>query len=538
MKPIAVITIFFFVFAGKTQAQLMAKTFPHTSSQTVSAHAPVSDGGHLVLLTGDGNVLLRTDSDFNTLWAKKLGSDFVGLTWASALTELTDHGFLLFYHGGVIAKFDENGNPLWRNSYLPGAGGYAAPQCIEKPDGKFIAFLSYYDSFQVIQFSSDGNFEWSRTIGSPETDPMMGGKNPGFDVLPLADGSIVCSGKAESDNCFVRIDANGNMLWSVSHNIASSYNHPKTITVRDDGNILVAGSRPLAASQGFYMTLSVVDGSILWQKTVSEFVFTDAVAIGGDQYMLLAKDSDGDIFDYDQPDLILTLINGSGEVVKSKRLAGITCYANAPVFTKLGSQRFVNTSTNPGTSEGGFSLLELNSVMDFPCRATDQYIAKEAYTIPPTTGTAMLIGDLSTTEIGPGPLSFSVTDVSLSVDVKDFCYIFPPSVEIEPGNPFPTTGSGTLNEGEMGTSVTENMAQPKMLTYPNPAMQGQPITVSFDRVINGHISLTDLSGKTILQAPFSGNAYSFSTGNLAQGMYLLYCKSADGISQTVKINVE
>lgn len=525
-----------FSIVAQTHAQLFSKSFPLTGDKSVQCIMPVSDNGFVMFIReGDYSTkfwMTKTDHDLNVIWSKAMPLSGVSFFETPTILEMADGNYLLNVANRFYAFEKTSGTPLLGYSIptFTSGGSYSYNnKCMQKPDGKILVLNTWYADMKVAQMSVDGVSDWSKTLFGD--DDLSYGKCPGFDIEMCDDTTIVVSGKMGNDNCFAVLDENGNVKWTRVIDFDDTYSRPYGMCKMDDGNVLVVGVR---SEKGFIMKMSPLNGDIIWQKEVNENVFMDVIPMGGDKYMLLGCNTVSSMSFGSNTSLCL--FDGNGDLVKAVEFAGISegGYRH-PKFCVSGSKYYLFAYDSPITGLGNTHLIEFNNSLDAICSATPATMTKIAFTLPVINLGAV---NVINTPIAPMSVFTGFLEDPLTVASSEFCIPNTPDVEIVPENPYGTLGNGTLNENGMSTGVRENNQQLSVKAYPNPAMQGQPITVSFDRVINGHISLTDLSGKTILQAPFSGNAYSFSTGNLAQGMYLLYCKSADGISQTVKINVE
>lgn len=503
-------------------AQLLAKTFPYTSvsSQKVMCCAPTNDGGYIIATGGGTAALVKTDGDFNIQWAKSINPSYLTamVSTSSSLKQVADGGYLLFYSGQYLAKFDAFGNGVWRTSYSAyDPGGYSIyRKCVEKSNGKIVTLETGYENFKVVQFSSDGMMEWAKTF----TGGADVSKNPGFELLAMDDSTVIVSGKRDSDNCFARIDDNGVVLWSAVNVISGTYNHPRGMTLREDGNIMVAGLRGF---DGFIMVISAANGHIIWQKEVLNLVFDDIKYIGNDQYALLAKTGSDLVMTTD--DLALVIVDKNGELVSSRLLQEITDASDFPEFFSYNDRHFVSVISDPFGTSGGFSLLEFDSTLNFSCRGASLPFTKIATTLVPVFDGTLTCGD---GWIFPTCSALSVPDVTLDLTVAEFCDIFPPIVEVyqnEVSNVF-TNGSALITE--ISLDINQNQVEGSISIFPNPANQNSNITISFPVSDEYLMKLTDVSGKVIFTNKFVGNSSTLASQNMASGVYMLNIVSTSG----------
>ncbi len=194
-----------------------------------------SDGGYILtgFLSGLGwgaadISLVKTDANGNIQWYKIYGG--AGDDWGDYVTQTSDGGYLVtgytssYGAGGAdvyMLKTDANGTLQWTKTFgTPGDdsqpwGNYAA----NTPDGGYVVCShtngSGTGSFDFWVFRTDalGNLMWSNSYGGA-------GEESARHIEPTLDGGfIVCGystgfGAGAQDAYVVKIDANGNHLWS------------------------------------------------------------------------------------------------------------------------------------------------------------------------------------------------------------------------------------------------------------------------------------------------------------------------------------
>ncbi|HYG50316.1 MAG TPA: T9SS type A sorting domain-containing protein [Flavobacteriales bacterium] len=530
-------TVFFFVCllaVTHVRTQTIAKSFLTTGDKKVLTTKPVSDGGFLFLLSGDpaagitSPVVVKTDHEFNTVWATKITT--LGTT--NTFIQLNNGNYLLYTSHTYCIFEAATGNVLNKASFTPSwmEGGYAYNnKCIQKPNGKIVFLNTGYEDFKIFQMDLSGNIDWAKTITSD--DPISYGKCPGFDLDACDDSTIVVSGKSGNDNCFISFDDDGNVLWSRVIDFDDTYSRPYGMCKMDDGSLLVVGLR---TAKGFVMKMSPVNGDVIWQKEVNDQIFYDAIAIGSNKYALVGLNSETATFGQE---LGISIIDETGNLVNSKQLPGITEGYTNPRLAEAAGKFYTCSWYTPlsGTGPGYMHLVEFEPALNFTCNSEPLTLTKIGFTLP-----LIDLGILSVTNtlVATTPITAPTPSVSVTVPFADYCDLFPPDVEIVPENPFATNGNDPImNEGGMGTGVNE-MDMAKTTVYPNPSVNGEPVTVSFGRTVNAQLTLTDLSGQIIMKNNCAASPYMLNTTNLAKGMYILQCKAPDGLLQTLKINIE
>lgn len=175
---------------------------------------------------------------------------------ANEAIRTSDDGFLLVgfstctYGAGeadlFLVKTDENGQEEWLNLYGGARGDYGNSVCMTL-DGDYIA-AGWTDSMgeggrdvYLVKVDGSGTLLWERTYGSPGAD----GANH---ILPLEDGTFLVTGFSSfnwetsmHDIYLLKIDTDGDTLWTRSHQAPLSQRGQKT-TVRSTGGFAIAGA--------------------------------------------------------------------------------------------------------------------------------------------------------------------------------------------------------------------------------------------------------------------------------------------------------
>jgi phage-related tail fiber protein len=210
-----------------------------------------TDGGYI--LSGYSNsfntnnsydiYVIKTDAAANVQWQKTFGGNRTDIGWG--VKELNDKTYLLFGAIGIdstnddifVTRLDVEGNQLWQKTY--GNEKYErCTQMLATSDGNFLLIGqrnagpgNNIDSY-VIKIDDKGNLLWEKTYGGvfPERT-YYGGELPNGDFL--ISGSVLPYQTAKADIYLLRIDKNGNLVWSKTlgeenvHDIAHSFSKNK-----------------------------------------------------------------------------------------------------------------------------------------------------------------------------------------------------------------------------------------------------------------------------------------------------------------------
>jgi hypothetical protein len=263
-----------------------------------------------------------------------------------------EHGFsvLQAYDGGYVlagytasfgagsadmwlVKASAEGDSLWSRTY--GGSSWDDCRCIQKTqDGGYVlAGCSYsfgagdYD-FWLVKVDANGDSIWSRTFGGP-------GAERAYSVRQTSDGGYILGGGTESfgagqeDVWLVKTDANGDSLWSRTFG-GDSVEYCRSVQqTADGGYILVGGTMSWGAGDwDFWVVKTNADGDSLWSRTFGGSSFESCSSIWqvADGYILIGTTG---IYDF-----WMVKMSADGDSLWSRRFGGPGCergYTSAPV---------------------------------------------------------------------------------------------------------------------------------------------------------------------------------------------------------------
>ncbi len=260
-----------------------------------------------------------TDSDFR---AHTSVLDEQGNIYLTGYAEVTDEIVIAKI---VIAKYDNNGQPVWEESYrYPGnLVNDASGITLDKSGNVYVAGFtsisrnSTENRLLILKFSNQGNLLWSAK------DDLMRGSNA---VGPVVDnnGNVYITGftlnttgdsTSNYDYVTVKYDTEGTKLWETHYNgPANAYDVPHDLKVDSDGNVIVTGEsdglgniREIAtikySSSGRELWISRYGGTNGYGGTPSALTVDDKGNIyitgrgsnrpSGDDYFTIKYDSNG-----------------------------------------------------------------------------------------------------------------------------------------------------------------------------------------------------------------------------------------------------
>jgi hypothetical protein len=193
-----------------------------------------SNGGYAIAGTtgsfgaGKADVyVVKLDANGNLQWTKTIGGpgDEIGIS----LIQTSDGGYAIagttisFGAGEpdvYLVKLDANGNLQWTKT-IGGPKDDWGNSLIQTSDGGY-AIAGFTESFgagkkdvYVVKLDANGNLQWTKTIGGPESEE-------GNSLIQTSDGGYAIAGKTnsfgagEKDVYVVKLDKNGNACCAVS----------------------------------------------------------------------------------------------------------------------------------------------------------------------------------------------------------------------------------------------------------------------------------------------------------------------------------
>jgi hypothetical protein len=225
------------------------------------------------------NFLLTQEPSFisgENVWAKTYGGEEA--EGGRAVCCCPDGGCFItgytFSHGTgdadlLIIKTDDQGEMEWSRTY-GGAGAEYGNACLCLPDGYLVAgYTSSLGSggkdVYVIKLDKKGKEIWSKTFGGPSWDV-------GTALCESGDGNFfVCGythsfGKGEEDVYLIKIDKNGNKLWSKTFG-GERLDMANSLSLTEDGGLLIgATSGSFSNNTDFCLIRTDNQGNEIWSK--------------------------------------------------------------------------------------------------------------------------------------------------------------------------------------------------------------------------------------------------------------------------------
>jgi hypothetical protein len=476
----------------------------------------------------------------------------------------SDGGFLLAGTTGpsnsygqgriTLTKTDVNGNVSWDKNYGGNLAEYVS-SVLENPDGSFTLVGTTfsgnsqpYGDALMMKVSSTGTILWSNVYFGPQAEYANS-------IIRLANGDYVFCGITRSftstgdDTYIVRTDSLGNPLWSSVISDAGN-NDGISMTLADDGNLMVFGS----ANDGLYLMLfckiSIATGNTIWTKKYSNSIgnsFGRSVYKTSDGGFFLAGWCDGSSISFQNFYLIKT--DSAGNPIWSHIYGGNTeDIAYSACATSDGGFAICGYTESFGAGGQDMYLMRVNALGSLQWSATYGTPGNEiAYHVTETydggfllsgsTSTAFFSGFSEMLVVKTDALGFVPCDYQPATSVKyaDTAIVVAPNLvflsAVGAFNYSFNTQSGII-DSTLCTAVSV-IEQPKQAfsfsLFPNPTSNAT--TLAFENSKPKNIHVIDFLGREIFQQQnCSAQQLELYTEGWPAGMYLVEVKTATGVS--------
>ncbi|MBU0755820.1 MAG: DJ-1/PfpI family protein, partial [Planctomycetes bacterium] len=259
------------------------------------------DGGFLITGytfshgAGDADILIcKTDSSGKLQWTETYGG--AGTEYGYGAVVLDDGYLICGYTTSFgaesknvyVIRTDMKGNELWAKTY-GGNGRDIAYACCESETGFMICGLTSSsgageEDVYLLSIDRDGKELWSKTFGGKKYEL-------GNSICKLANNQFIIGavtgtfGKGNCDIYLIRIDGNGNELWSksigdrmdsgLSEAAGNPFDWCSKLRVCLDGGFIMAGYSNARDIMNVFVVKTDQEGNVLWNKNIGHSPFYD-----------------------------------------------------------------------------------------------------------------------------------------------------------------------------------------------------------------------------------------------------------------------
>lgn len=227
---------------------------------------------------GESDVyVIKTDSLGNIQWEKTYGGSNDDFGWS--VQQAADGGYFIagytssFGHGDndvYVIRADPFGDTIWTRTF-GGTGRDVGYSLALSPDGGIVVAGitgSYGVNFDVyvIKLDSSGNTVWEKYFGGPEEDGA-------YSIAGMPDGGFIVAGDTRSfgtgaqDVYVIRLDDNGDSLWSRTYGGVDHYTASGVAATSDSGAVTIGITDSYGAMYGDYYIVRIKkNGDTLWTR--------------------------------------------------------------------------------------------------------------------------------------------------------------------------------------------------------------------------------------------------------------------------------
>ena len=253
---------------------LWAKTYGGESSDEAFSVQQTIDKGFIIAgrtySFGEGMAdiyLIKVNRNGDTVWTRTYGGR--STDWSNSVRQTTDGGYIIV--GGTysfgsgftdvyLIKIDGKGKVVWEKTF-GGKSSDVGKSIQQTSDGGFIIVGSTwvkdrrnYDLY-IIKTDYSGNTEWEKKYGGEHGDI-------GNHIIEDSDGGYVIVGHTYMDVLILKLDGDGNMLWSETIGEDS-----KSKNWQDVSDVYYdIGYSVLKSSDGAYVIVGSSGSSNWWRK--------------------------------------------------------------------------------------------------------------------------------------------------------------------------------------------------------------------------------------------------------------------------------
>jgi hypothetical protein len=258
-------------------------------------------------------------------------------------------------------KLDSGGNVQWTKT-IGGSDLDVATSIIQSSDGGYVvaggtsSFGAGSADMYVVKLDANGNVIWTKTIGGGSDDGAAS-------IIQSSDGGYVVAGSSDSfgagsyDIYVVKLDSSGNVIWTKTIG-GSDWDVARSIIQSSDGGYVVAGyTGSFGAGGDIYVVKLDSGGNVQWTKTIGGSNYDEAGSI--------IQSSDGGYavagytysFGAGGRDIYLVKMDANGNVCFSQNITNYSVSSNVGSFSSpstiaISQSPTVNT-VSPTVSYGG-----------------------------------------------------------------------------------------------------------------------------------------------------------------------------------------
>ena len=244
-------------------------------------------GYYIIMHTGSGAILIKTDFDGNEVWNRTYEGDLhissmIAVSDGYVITGNKPYQIGYENMNAFLAKIDRNGNMIWckdyggrygteSNSVIPVRGGYVLAGMFGRS-----SLSGVYTDAYLVRTDPDGNEVWNRTYGGPGYDDAFTA------IIASGDGYVIAC-MTNGSTWLIKTDPEGNEIWNSTYGTGWG----DSMVNASDGYVLVVnpGSVDHARFTDFYLIKTDADGNKVWDRELGKYQSCSLAAVP-DGYVL------------------------------------------------------------------------------------------------------------------------------------------------------------------------------------------------------------------------------------------------------------
>ncbi|MGB9721013.1 MAG: T9SS type A sorting domain-containing protein [bacterium] len=219
-----------------------------------------SDGGYIIVgatrsfgsgvPTYTNGYLIKTDANGDTLWTRVFGDTLLVDDYGLSVKQTYDGGYIICGCSGLHPQFDlylvktnNNGDVLWARKY--GGSGQEIGYSIIESNGNYIVagYTNSYgpnpSNYYLLKIGQNGDTIWTKVYDG-------GGDEHAYSIQNTSDGGYIIAGFTwqpvyGDDFYLVKINANGDSIWTKIYPRAYHSDVPYQIQQTDDNGYIIVG---------------------------------------------------------------------------------------------------------------------------------------------------------------------------------------------------------------------------------------------------------------------------------------------------------
>jgi hypothetical protein len=438
---------------------------------------------------------------------------------------------------GQIATFERNYDTL---------GCYYSNCIVEFLDGYVLCGSSYSaataQDAAIVRIDSLGNIVWVKQYGTPSTDGAL-------KCVPTIDSCILVVGIKEEYSTtngklwILKLNQNGDTLWTKSYKINTGGNVPKDIQLCKSGGFLISGYCTTLISADAIAMLVRIDslGNLLWSKyynnqTLSDFYSCKEILGGG----FICT---GGTYTSGQTDIYIVRTDSLGDTLWTKVLGNTNADFGASIIQSQDSNIIIVGSTfHPSLNNWDIVLYKLSLTGGIIWHKTlGDNKENTAHTIVQLTdGNYLIGGTTNTISYGYQGLlikvdsfgdtlwvrTFGNVNSEIGYDViqsSDGGFAFTGKSDVLVPNPHSAMYFIKLNDlGQLNTHINDVLKNDSYSLYPNPVKDFVRIKSNMPSNRSVFVTIIDGLGRICKTSSFNDNTLlELDVTQFSKGLYFL-----------------